>query len=294
MKGKKKVTKAVLDANRANAKKSTGPRTPAGKLRAKFSALTHGFFAGELVLNDEEKRQLETIRSALYPQLAPTTIMQDLKFAEIMADIGRCKVALRLEMRHIRRVLGQDSAEQVEDDQLERPGARPDWYLSGRQGLCQGIRLLEAVKQEFLHLGRLDEKWNTLLDEAFGPQLRQLLTQWVPSHPDATTLAYHLTKHAETYKKPLPPLGGKRESAEDGENEPVAIPDPEQMKHMVLKLIELEESMLSDLWKSVEERASTSDRERNDIVDAPRYFSTACRDLDRAIDRFMYLKKNNL
>ena len=24
------------------------------------------------------------------------------------------------------------------------------------------------------------------------------------------------------------------------------------------------------------------------------YFSPACRDLDRAIDRFMYLKKNNL
>ena len=64
---------------------------------------------------------------------------------------------------------------------------------------------------------------------------------------------------------------------------------------MVVKLFEQEESMLSDLWKSAEQSASGSARAQNDAVDyAPRYFSTACRDLDRAVDRFMYLKKNKL
>ena len=90
---KKKVTRAVLIANRANAKKSSGPRTTAGKSRAKANAITHGFFARVLVLNDEEARQLELLRRSLHPELAPNTILQSLKFEEIVVHIGRCKVA---------------------------------------------------------------------------------------------------------------------------------------------------------------------------------------------------------
>jgi hypothetical protein len=53
--------------------------------------------------------------------------------------------------------------------------------------------------------------------------------------------------------------------------------------------------MLSELWQSSERRAVNSARERTDAADfAPRYFSTACRDLHRAIDRYMELKKNNI
>ena len=35
-------TPALLAANRGNARKSTGPRTPAGKARARLNSLTHG------------------------------------------------------------------------------------------------------------------------------------------------------------------------------------------------------------------------------------------------------------
>jgi hypothetical protein len=84
---KKKVTKAVVNANRANAKKSTGPKTPAGKQRARLGALTHGFFAKELPLSDEEKRRLEETRRQLQSQLLPTTVFQHITFAEIIACI---------------------------------------------------------------------------------------------------------------------------------------------------------------------------------------------------------------
>ena len=42
---KKTMTKAALAANRANAKKSTGPRTTVGKLRAASNALQHGLYS---------------------------------------------------------------------------------------------------------------------------------------------------------------------------------------------------------------------------------------------------------
>jgi hypothetical protein len=61
-----------------------------------------------------------------------------------------------------------------------------------------------------------------------------------------------------------------------------------------LVLERLQESMLSDLWRSVEQRASSAARQQNVASDPPRHFSAASRELDRAIDRFMYLKENNL
>jgi hypothetical protein len=44
-----------------------------------------------------------------------------------------------------------------------------------------------------------------------------------------------------------------------------------------------------------EQRDSEAARAQNENADfAPRYFSAACRDLHRAIDHYMELKKNNL
>jgi hypothetical protein len=285
---KRKVSQATIDANRANAKKSTGPRTKAGKRNASRGAITHGFFAKELPLNDEEKRQLEETRCRLQSQLTPTTELQHITFALIIACIGRCTLALRLEMRHISRLLGAGDEQQTQPDQPSVPGGRPEWYLSGKQGLRYGLKILEDVKQEFLALGRIDERWDALLDGTFGPFLRQTLTEWVPPNKDAALLAEMLIKKSKTFNRPLPP----RDPDKDG---PEAILDPFQSQHMVIKLLELEQSMLSDLWASLDHRTSESARAQDAGVDfAPRYFSSASRDLHRAIDRYLNLKKNQL
>jgi len=105
-------------------------------------------------------------------------------------------------MPHISRLLGRDSPQPAQFSQPEGVGA--DWYLSGRQGLREGMRLLEAVKREFLNLARIDERWHTLIDKTFGPQLRQLLTQWVPSDQSVVLLAHQLTLHTKTYGGSLP------------------------------------------------------------------------------------------
>jgi hypothetical protein len=95
---KKTITKGVLAANRENGRKSPGPRTPAGKSNARRNAITHGFFAQELVMNDEERRQFEVLRRTLHPQLLPKTVLQDVGFSEILSCIGRCRLAFRQEI----------------------------------------------------------------------------------------------------------------------------------------------------------------------------------------------------
>ena len=214
MKHQKHISAAKDAANKKNAKKSTGPKR--GKRVTRMNATTHGFFARELVLNDQERRQLETIRRSLHPQLAPETAMQHIKFAEIVICIGRCKLGLRADMRYINRLLGQDSP-QAQPGQTEAPGARPEWYLAGRQGLSKGMRLLADIKQEFLSLGRIDEKWHAVLDQAFGPELRQLLTGWTTSDETVVMVARQLTMHSKTYNLPLPAVfDTEQRSAEDG------------------------------------------------------------------------------
>ena len=64
--------------------------------------------------------------------------------------------------------------------------------------------------------------------------------------------------------------------------------NPFQGQQMVTHLIEIQRSMLSDLWISSERCAASSTREQKSSVEfAPRYFLSACRDLHRSIDRHM-------
>src|ERR1700731_2398707 len=65
---KQEVTQATREANQKKAKKSSAPQTVAGKLTSSRNAVTHGFFARQLVLNDRESRQLDAIRRTLRRQ----------------------------------------------------------------------------------------------------------------------------------------------------------------------------------------------------------------------------------
>ena len=65
------VSAAKLEANRRNAKKSTGPRTEDGKRRSGQNAVTHGLRAKTLVLLDEDPQVLEERRAAWCECLSP-------------------------------------------------------------------------------------------------------------------------------------------------------------------------------------------------------------------------------
>jgi hypothetical protein len=64
---------AQIAANRANAQKSTGPRTVEGKKRASMSALQHGLAAQTVVLPHEDSLAYEDMRVSLYNQHEPAT-----------------------------------------------------------------------------------------------------------------------------------------------------------------------------------------------------------------------------
>ena len=72
---KRVASRKQLFANRANAKRSTGPKTAYGKARAHANAMKHGLTAKRIVIAGEDSAQFELFRAALERELAPTTEM---------------------------------------------------------------------------------------------------------------------------------------------------------------------------------------------------------------------------
>ncbi len=62
---------AQIQANRLNARKSTGPRTAEGKERASQNALKHGLLAREAVIAGEDAEEFGLYREQMLEELAP-------------------------------------------------------------------------------------------------------------------------------------------------------------------------------------------------------------------------------
>jgi hypothetical protein len=60
-----------IEANRANAKRSTGPRTRAGNARSRLNSWKHGLTAEEITVVGEDPRKFEALRAELWKQFQP-------------------------------------------------------------------------------------------------------------------------------------------------------------------------------------------------------------------------------
>ena len=65
------ATKEQIAANRRNAKKSTGPTSPAGKAAASMNNLRHGLSARTIILPGENKEEFDEILAGLQQEYQP-------------------------------------------------------------------------------------------------------------------------------------------------------------------------------------------------------------------------------
>ncbi len=72
------VSEARLAANRANARLSTGPRTPAGKSKSSQNALTHGLTGQVRIVTQAEEDTLANLLESLTTEYAPRTAIEQI------------------------------------------------------------------------------------------------------------------------------------------------------------------------------------------------------------------------
>jgi len=89
------ATAAQVEANRSNAQKSTGPRTPEGKETAAQNALKHGLFAREGVIRGEDEEEFEEHRERLLGQLNPVGPLEEILAARIVDLAWRLQRAVQ-------------------------------------------------------------------------------------------------------------------------------------------------------------------------------------------------------
>jgi hypothetical protein len=99
------VSERTIEANQQNSKKSTGPRSPGGKDRARFNALKSGLFTRQLVIESlgEEQRDFDSFRAQIWESLQPKNAISSLLTEDIVALAWRLQRVNRCEAAEIRR-----------------------------------------------------------------------------------------------------------------------------------------------------------------------------------------------
>jgi hypothetical protein len=121
-----------IEANRRNARKSTGPVTPEGKAAVRHNALKHGLLAREAVIAGgafaESEQDFETFLAGLHDDLDPQGSLEELLVEQIGICYWRLRRALRADTREFEYALSRH---------LDRPpginlkgepvNPRPEW-----------------------------------------------------------------------------------------------------------------------------------------------------------------------
>jgi hypothetical protein len=84
-------------ANRRNAQKSTGPKTPEGKAAVRLNALRHGILSREILLPGEDEEALRELGEHLRAELQPVGELENLLVDRIISAYWRLKRLARVE-----------------------------------------------------------------------------------------------------------------------------------------------------------------------------------------------------
>ena len=98
-------------ANRANAAKSTGPRTPEGKRQSSRNAVTHGLFCRAAILPGEDPAELERLRRGMMARLRPRDALERMLADRVVSEAWRLRRAVAFEARVIASKTIEEQAE---------------------------------------------------------------------------------------------------------------------------------------------------------------------------------------
>ncbi len=173
-----------IEANRRNAQKSTGPRTPQGKARSARNALSHGLTASSTpLLSSESQEHYDAFSQALLQDLAPRTPEQQLLAERIVQLHWRLRRLPQAEAQ-LFETLHQEYLDPPARDLLMEMG-RPD-PAAGRTPLTPAQLLAREFahgsSNPFLRLARYERSLNSSLTQARSALRR--LQQEQPQDPE--------------------------------------------------------------------------------------------------------------
>jgi hypothetical protein len=188
-----------LHANRRNAQKSTGPRTPEGKAKVRLNSLKHGLCAQDSILPGEDVQAFNDLTQAFHDQYHPTGPTELFCIHKMVLCYWRTRRIGRMEADIFRWNFPRDMDGDIDLSQpleMHTPGPMGRAFQSDGQPVIGSDSFSRIVRYE-AHLDRAFYKAEAHLKQL---QLERRITAQVPpaESPDASDFVPHT--------EPAPPL----------------------------------------------------------------------------------------
>jgi hypothetical protein len=259
------VSERKLNANRENAKKSTGPKTAVGKALSRMNAVKHGLFVRQdtcFSVQGEDPEEYQELLIALANQYQPVGRAEEIEVERIAICWWRLKRAWRYENA----VNGRA--------QLDFGGWREeeeDWCKEQDQAAAAHILKLESVKKEIEDAGSMSK------------ELKERIFAMAPEFELMWSTGEHLVQ--ELLSEPTLRMEFLKLSRQKY---------PSMLAlHTITRMISVLKTASNCRWTSMREIAmgqqAIPNREALDKIS--RYETTIERNLNRAIDRLERLQR---
>ena len=178
----KEVSLRKAQANRRNALKSTGPKTPEGKRFVRWNALKHGLLAREVLIpagmGAEDRTEFRNLLRQLRHDLQPSGALEEILVEKIAVCYWRLRRGLRSEIRGIqndRKIAVKElySSMAMKTELAHQPDAprHPDMLRTNSSGVEFLLELLGKFRAEAEEIGSLSKDSRQKLTEYFGDRL---------------------------------------------------------------------------------------------------------------------------
>ncbi len=152
---KKRTTKKQVKANRANATKSTGPRTAEGKARVRLNAIKHGPRAEQVVVlggpTAEDPAEFDSLLSGMLDDCKPAGALERVLVERLAVSYWRLRRAYRFEARAIERANEPNPMSKMLEELSQLPPHEPGLQeLPGLRSLDKLVRYESMIDRELL------------------------------------------------------------------------------------------------------------------------------------------------
>ncbi len=152
---KKQTTKKQTKANRANAKKSTGPRTAEGKARVRHNAVTHGLRTEDVVVlggpTAEDPAEFSSLLGSMLNDCKPAGALERVLVERLAVSYWRLRRAYRFEARAIEQANEPNPMSEMLEELSQLPVNKPGpQELPGLRSLDKLVRYEMMIDRELL------------------------------------------------------------------------------------------------------------------------------------------------
>jgi len=158
-----------IEANRRNAQRSTGPRTPEGRAAVRLNGVQHGLSAKTIALRGESAEDFQALLDSLEAEFQPSTPMQEAVVQDIAVSTWRLR-----RHHHVEGAYQHMRLEDLRPIQEEyRPGLDDHGKLAYMVNSQETAQTMGNLARYESHIRRSLEKSLQILDRLKAQELRR-------------------------------------------------------------------------------------------------------------------------